>query len=166
MTFDRFLANPEKIRPLYERVPAMRGVRIRSVNLNWRGPNVTLRLDLPVFPEHPPQEWADAEVDTVQCQLRFLAANNISLSEWSPPSIADIETAPCDEPGTIRITATGEGITLSFTCSDSVLIGHLSAYRSRSDGTDAGRHLFLSRIDARRHTSLPGTDEKTFYERF
>ncbi|MGW1713049.1 Imm50 family immunity protein [Streptomyces sp. NPDC002156] len=166
MTVESFLVNPEALNSLYGHVPDLDDVRIRSINLNWRGPTVTLRVDLPSFPASPPQEWTDAGMDTVQCQLQFLAAENISLTDWSPPSVGRIEMSPWGRESRMRVTADGrEEMALRFDCSESVRVGHVSAFHIQADGSDNGPHLFVSRIDARRHTFLPPTDEKTFYER-
>jgi hypothetical protein len=166
MTVDGFLVNPEILRSLYGYVPQLRGVRIRSVNLNWRGPAMTLRLDLPGFPDVPPREWIDAGVDTVQCQFQFLAVADLSLAEWAPPAVGDVEMVPLGRDRRMRVTATGSGIALECTTSESVRVGHVTAFEAGADGSDGGRHVFLSKVDARRHTSsLPGTDERTFYER-
>jgi len=165
MTVDRFLVNPEVLRSLYERTPSLNDVRIRSINLNWRGPTVTLRADLPSFPDSAPQEWIDAGVDTVQCQFQFLAAEDISLAEWAPPAVGTINFAPWGEQRRMRVTVDGSGVALRFDCSESVRIGHVSAFKIQQDGSDDGKHRFTSKIDAWRHGSLPATDEKTFYER-
>ena len=165
MTVESFLVNPEALNSLYGHVPDLDDVRIRSINLNWRGPTVTLRVDLPSFPGSAPQEWTDAGMDTVQCQLQFLAVENISLTGWSPPSVGRIEMSPWGRESCMRVTADGSGVALRFDCSESVRVGHVNAFHIQADGSDNGPHLFASRIDARRHTFLPPTDEKTFYER-
>lgn len=165
MTVESFLVNPEVLNSLYSHVPDLDDVRIRSINLNWRGPTVTLRVDLPSFPVSPPQEWTDAGMDTVQCQLQFLAAENISLTDWNPPSVGRIEMSSWGRESRMRVTADGSGVALRFDCSESVRVGHVSAFHIQADGSDNGPHLFVSRIDARRNTFLPPTDEKTFYER-
>ncbi|MER7836820.1 Imm50 family immunity protein [Streptomyces sp. NPDC096040] len=165
MTVEGFLVNPEVLQSLYGGIPIMGDVRIRSVNLNWRGPTVTLRVDLPSFPDSAPQEWIDAGVDTVQCQFQFLAVENMSLTEWDPPVVGAIDLAPWGGKRRMRVTADGSGVTLRFDCNESVRVGHVSAFKIQQDGSDDGRHLFVSKIDARRHTSLPPSDEKTFYER-
>ncbi|MBZ6108184.1 MULTISPECIES: Imm50 family immunity protein [Streptomyces] len=165
MTVDRFLSNPEKISDLYGTVPEVHETRLRSVNLNWRGPTVTLRIDLPGFPRNAPQGWVDDGLDTVQCQLQFLAVQNLSLLKWEPPTTTHIEIEPMSVHRRIQIDALGPGVRLSFDSSESVLVGHLSAFRIRSDGSDIGPHSYVSKIDSRRHAALPRTDEKTFYER-
>ncbi|MFI9342522.1 Imm50 family immunity protein [Streptomyces sp. NPDC052773] len=165
MTADRFLANPQVLESLYGHPPELRGVRVRSVNLNWRGPTLTLRVDMPTYPRVPPQEWADAGMDTVQCQLQFLAVERLALSGWSPPVVGDIETASLGIERRMRVTIDGKGTSLRFDCAESVRVGHVSAFSIGADGSDDGRHLFMSKVDARRYSTLPGTEEKTFYER-
>ncbi|MFI0965031.1 Imm50 family immunity protein [Streptomyces sp. NPDC021080] len=157
--------NPEPLRSLYGHVPDLTGIRIRSVNLNWRGPTLTLRVDLPSYPDSAPQEWTDAGLDTVQCQFRFLAVEGISLTDWTPPALGSLDMAPYGTERRMRVTFRGDGLSLGFDCSASVRVGHVSAFRSTENGRDDGSRLFMSRIDARRHSSLPGTQDRTFYER-
>ncbi|WP_406369558.1 immunity 50 family protein [Streptomyces sp. NBC_00647] len=157
--------NPEPLRSLYGQVPDVIGVRIRSIHLNWRGPTVALRVDLPSFPESAPQEWTDAGLDTVQCQFQFLAVEGISLADWTPPVVGSVEMVPWGTERRMRVSVGGRGLSLDFTCSESVSVGHVSAFRIGEDGADDGPHLFMSRVDARRHNSLPGTADRTFYER-
>lgn len=65
----------------------------------------------------------------------------------------------------MRVRADGRGVKLEFDCSDSITVGHVSAFRKQADGSDAEQHLFTSKIDSLRHNRLPVMDEKTFYER-
>ncbi|MFD4879553.1 Imm50 family immunity protein [Streptomyces sp. NPDC058420] len=165
MTVDAFLMNREVLQSLYGKVPNLSEVRIRSINMNWRGPSVTLRVDLPHFPDSAPQEWIDEHMDTVQCQFRFLAVDTISLTEWDPPATAGIEMTPYGTERRMRVRADGHGVRFAFDCSESVTVGHVSAFRKQADGSDGERHLFMSRVDSLRHSRLPAMDEKTFYER-
>lgn len=160
------LVNPEALLALYDEVPAQPSrFRIRSLNLNWRGPTVRLRVDLPSFPQSPPPAWVEEGVDTVQCQLEFLAVERLSLSEWEPPAVSGIDLAPFGTERRMRVTVDGSGVSLRFECSEFVTLGHVSAFRGGADGSDGGRHLFLGKVDALRYRSLPGTEEKTFYGR-
>lgn len=160
----RFLANPGVLRNLYGDVPDLNGVRIRSVNLNWRGPTVTLRVDLP-YPTSAPAEWADAGMDTVQCQLEFVAVEGVSLVEWDPPVVGDVEMVPLGAERRMRVTVRGRGTVLELVCNESVVVRHVSAFKAGSDGEDSGPHLFVSKVDARLYPSVPGTDSKVFHER-
>lgn len=162
------IVNPDALHRLYGRLPDLSGdLRVRSLNLSPYGPTLTLRVDMPGFPEHPPRAWADAGFDTVQCHLAFLAAENITLSGWTPPALGRLTaTTPATGAHRIRLTFHGRGTTaLSFDCAEQVTVGHISAYRRGPDGTDDGSRLFLSAVDARRHSTLPDPDERTFYGR-
>ncbi|MFE0509761.1 Imm50 family immunity protein [Streptomyces sp. NPDC058964] len=161
----RFLVNPEVLRDLYGHVPDLKGVRFRSVNLNWRGPTVTLRVDLPYFPASPPAEWADAGTDTVQCQFEFGAVEGVSLEEWTPPASGDVEMVPPGAERCMRVTVRGPGVALRFVCNESVVVRHVSAFGIAGDGADGGPHLFVSKADARLHSSVPGTDVRVFHGR-
>ena len=165
MTVDHFLVNSEVLRALYSgEVPLLRHARLRSVNLNWRGPTVTLRVDLPSYPDSAPREWLDEGVDTVQCQLQFLAAENIVLAEWRPPVSVSIDVIHQESKRRIAVGVRGHGISLDFVSSDAVLVGHVSAFKKSHEGSDDGRHLFTRKIDSIRHSSIPSPDEKSFYE--
>lgn len=160
------IVNPDTLHRLYGHLPDLSGdLRVRSANLSPYGPTLTLRVDVPGFPEHPPRAWADAGADAVQCHLAFLAAENITLSGWTPPAVGRLTVAPASGAHRVRLTFHGRGAALSFDCADQVTVGHISAYRRGPDGTDDGPHLFLSAVDARRHTTLPDPDERTFYGR-
>jgi hypothetical protein len=166
MTVDEFIANPETLRAIYGYIPQVKeSVRIRSLNLNWRGPTLIIRVDLPRFPDPAPQDWLATEFDTVQCHLRFLAVQNLSLRSWDPPAWGRIEATPRMGQGLLHIDITGHGMDLAFDCSDSVTVGHVSAFKVGSDGSDQGPHSFASRIDSRRHSSVPETWERSYFER-
>ncbi|MEU0075610.1 Imm50 family immunity protein [Streptomyces sp. NPDC006332] len=160
--------NMEILAPFYgAELPSLRSVPLRSINLNWCGPTVSLRMDLPTPPMPLPAEWTEAGVDTVQCQFQFLAVADLVLDGWEPPVTACLAVDPLpDGRHRILVTAsTDSGTFLKFTCSDEVLAGHLSGFRPLSDGSDGGPHVFRSRIDGMRHTTVPDPCEKTFYER-
>ncbi|MEV7241672.1 Imm50 family immunity protein [Streptomyces sp. NPDC093248] len=165
MTVDEFLLNSDALRGVYGYVPKIEeAVRVRSFNMNWRGPTVILRVDLPEFPDTPLGEWRDAGLDTVQCHLQFVAVEDFSVRKWHPPSVCRV-TVHREGVKRLYVGFDGDGLGLRFRCSDSVLVGHVSAFRSSMDGSDDGVHSFVNRIDARRHTSLPETWEKTYYGR-
>lgn len=160
--WDEYLANPEQLNACYDHVPELSGVRLRSVNVNWRGPQITLRIDLPRFPDHVSEEWRAEQVDTFQCHITFLAAEDIALTDWRPPATVDIALVP-KELRRLRVSVSGPGVDLRFSCSDSLLVGHVSAFKIAPDGADNGRHLFARRIDARLYSELPATHERRFY---
>lgn len=162
MTWNKSLANGKQLNDLYDDVPELSGVRIRSINVNWRGPQINLRIDLPGFPEHTPEEWRTEGMDTFQCRIAFPDAEDIELSDWHPPATADIALEP-EALRRLRVTVSGPGVDLQFSCSDSLLVDHMSAFKITQDGLDSGRHLFMRRLDARLYTELPATDDQRFY---
>ncbi|MEU6395029.1 Imm50 family immunity protein [Streptomyces sp. NPDC046939] len=162
------LRNGEVLASLYGAgLPPLESVRLRSVHLNWRGPGVTLRLDLPAPSLPLPEDWSAAGVDTVQGQLQFLAVADLELDAWEPPVTMRLTTTSLDDgQHRIRVTATTDGDSfLRFTSSADVLVGHVSGFRLGPGGSDDGPHVFRSRIDSMRHTTVPDSCEKTFYER-
>lgn len=162
------LRNGEVLTSFYDAgLPPLEFVRLRSVHLNWRGPSVTLRLDLPAPSLPLPDDWVAAGVNTVQGQLQFLAVADVELDAWEPP-VAMRLGATSLEGGQhrIRVTAAAEGNSfLRFTSSTDVLVGHVSGFRLGPAGSDDGLHVFRSRLDSMRHTTIPDFCEKTFYER-
>ncbi|MFI6658956.1 Imm50 family immunity protein [Streptomyces sp. NPDC050523] len=163
------LSNGDLFRSLYGSVPELTGVAIRSVNLNPSGPTVTLRVDLPSFPEGFPEgasrEWLDAGIDTVQCQLAFLDVREISLTRWDPPTTGDVRMEPYGDERRTRVAVEGSGVELEFECHEFATLSHVSAFKARPDGTDSGPHRYVNKVDARLYQSLPTTEEYTFYGR-
>ncbi|MGC5004113.1 Imm50 family immunity protein [Streptomyces sp. DT203] len=156
--------NPSPLSSLYSTIPPLRAVRLRSIHLNWRGPAVTLRIDLPTFPDKAPADWLARGHDAVQLHLQFLAVNDISIKGWLPPVQADIAISLVER-HRILVGIEGTGIRSSFSSSDSVIIGHISAFTTSVDGFDGGDRSFLRPLDSRRFDSLPDVYEGTYYER-
>ncbi|MFC8953984.1 Imm50 family immunity protein [Streptomyces sp. NPDC057101] len=165
MTDSLTLVNPESMVRLYGEIPPLERFRLRSINLSWQGPTVTLRLDLSSFPVALPPDWENVDVDTIQCHLQFLAVADFSLKEWDPPAHSSaFSTTPLSEERRMRVQVSGAGVDLSFTSSQFTRVGHVSAFKIEADGTDGGRHIFLQKLDSLRYETIPGTDEKTFHD--
>ncbi|XIE79194.1 Imm50 family immunity protein [Streptomyces sp. SBR177] len=166
MTAEPTLLNPEPLTSIYGRIPTFAGFRLRSINLNWRGPTVTLRLDLPQFPENITEEWKQSDANTIQCHLQFLAVANFLLSDWHPPIPSVLlDITPLEDQRRVKVEAIADGVNFSFTSTPSTLVGHVSAFRLQPDGSDTGRHLFVGKIDNLRYKNIPSPDEKTFHGR-
>ncbi|WP_455352131.1 Imm50 family immunity protein [Streptomyces sp. SYSU K217416] len=165
MTWTEFLRNPEVFTPFYDTVPDLSNIRLRSIHLDRRGPTVTLRLDFPRLPDRMPKEWGKGAGDTLQCHVQFLAVEHFTLQYWEPPvTAARISLRPRAE-HRVGVETTGDGVTLSFECSDSLLAGHIGMFSRDTDGSDTGTHHFARKLDSIRYTSIPPTYEKAFYER-
>ncbi|MFE2289681.1 Imm50 family immunity protein [Streptomyces sp. NPDC059452] len=156
------VANPHPLKSLYSAVPPLQSVRLRSLHLDWRGPTLTLRIDLPSYPDHAPPDWSKYGHNTLQLHLRFLAVDDLILDGWIPATPVDINFSRLDD-RRIRTQVPGTALDSTFTCSDSLIIGHLSSFRRTASGSDEGMRSFLHPLDARRFSSLPGTHEGTFY---
>ncbi|MFJ2557709.1 MULTISPECIES: Imm50 family immunity protein [unclassified Streptomyces] len=155
--------NSHLLTSLYSEVPPLEAVRLRSVHLDWRGPSLTLRLDLPVFPDNMSDDSLESSHDTLQIHIKFLAIDRVVLSSL-PHSLVDISISHLGESRISVAAAKGAG-KFSFTAGDELLIGHISSFARAGDGSDGGPRKFLSRLDARIFTSLPDVCERTFYER-
>ncbi|MGW4998965.1 Imm50 family immunity protein [Streptomyces hydrogenans] len=158
------LVNPKELQELYGGSPPSGPMVVRSVHLNHYGPALTLRVDLPEFPSHPIPEWQEKDFDRFQCHLQFIAVERLEMRGWGASSLAEvlIERSGANR---VRVTAESPSFDLSFDAADSVVIGHLSVFAVGTDGRDDGARAFFGKLDSRRFTSLPGLDEKTFYER-
>ncbi|MFJ9173743.1 Imm50 family immunity protein [Streptomyces sp. NPDC102360] len=165
MTVPLIPADPEPLRRLYGDFPSLGEFRIRSINLSWRGPSLALRVDLPDYPPHPPEEWTANVCDVVQCHIHFAAVEHLDLQGWNPPTKARLTAMPTEQLRMVDVSVLGSGVSLRFRSHESVVIRHISAYRTTPDVSDEVPHHFLSKLDARRFSTLPGTHEKTFYER-
>lgn len=164
MTADTALqpANPQQLTDLYGQFPSYDRLRIRSVNVNPSGPTLTLRVDLPEFPAQPPEEWAAAGCDTVQCHLQFLAVEHLVLARWTPPAEAQLDAQPVSD-RLIEVRLNGAGIELTFRANPQFVVRHVSAFRAAADEPE---HHHLSRLDTKLHgTSEPATTTETFYAR-
>ncbi|GLZ37632.1 Imm50 family immunity protein [Actinokineospora sp. NBRC 105648] len=144
------------LRDLYEQVPDLADVVVHQVRLVRFGPTVSLRLDLPRFPDNPPAEWDG--LDRLQCHVRFLAVEDVILTGSALPATASVRLV--DQPANrLSVSVTG-GVDLTFTSSATLMITRISAYREGDD-----RHTFLNRLDRRLHTTVPGPDAEVFHDR-
>ncbi|WP_059005664.1 Imm50 family immunity protein [Streptomyces specialis] len=163
------LAERERIDRYYSDVPPLDGVVLRSVRLDRAGPTVVLRLDLPEFPDRPEREWVAAGCDRLQCQIRFLAAEDVRVMGWPFPVGVDvvIEAVEPVEHRRVAVTArarSGGAEVVRFVCNASLAVGHFAAYRA-ADG-DGGPYLHAGRVDRiRLGTRLPEPTDTVYYER-
>ncbi|MCZ7459681.1 Imm50 family immunity protein [Streptomyces sp. WMMC940] len=155
--------NSADLQSLYTDTPSLTDLTVRSIHLNHFGPCLTLRIDLPVFPQNPPPEWVDAGLDQFQCHLEFIAIENLELKGWIPHGHASLELHMHNH-NKILARMESDGFHLSFVATDSILVGHMSAYRALPNGSDGGPHQFVRKLDTKKYDAIPPVHEKTFYE--
>ncbi|GAA3653231.1 hypothetical protein GCM10023079_47950 [Streptomyces chitinivorans] len=155
-----FIRNANALTDIYPGdLPAGPAV-VRSINLGRRGPTAVIRLDMPKLPTSPDQDWADAECDRVQCHFAFLGVREFCLEYWLGSGEARAAVTPMDT-RRLKVHLEGPTVRCGFTCSDSITVRRVSAYRS-SEGQE--RQFFASPLDRKRFSDkMPWIDERTFY---
>ncbi|MFJ9107773.1 Imm50 family immunity protein [Streptomyces sp. NPDC102283] len=156
--------NSDVLGTLYSDVPPLEPVRLRSFRLDWRGPTLTLRVDLPAYPapDRVPPEWSELGHDTLQLHVQFPAVDDLTVRGWIPTAPVGVSLAALAY-RRILVRIAEAGFELSFTSSDSLTIGHISAFRVTETGSDEVTHTFARPLDTRLFTSLPGTHESSFF---
>ncbi|MDT0455984.1 Imm50 family immunity protein [Streptomyces sp. DSM 41527] len=162
-TWGELLRNKEKIGSFYKTIPALEQVALRSIHFDRYGPTVILRLDLPAFPDFPLPEWVEGGCDRLQCHVKFLAVEDVSMRQWKPPVAVDVNMARLER-RRISVSITGKGTNLTFSSSDSLTVDRVSAFSSSAGGVDRESHLYAGKVDRMRFSALPGVDRKAYYE--
>ncbi|MEV5582176.1 Imm50 family immunity protein [Streptomyces parvus] len=80
------IRNSDFLDTLYSDVPPLESVRLRSFHLDWQGPALTLRIDLPTYPgrDRVPPEWSTLGHDTLQLHVHFTAVEDLIVHGWIP----------------------------------------------------------------------------------
>ncbi|MGW7447299.1 Imm50 family immunity protein [Kitasatospora sp. NPDC054795] len=167
-TWPQFLVRSDRFTALYTELPALERLVLRSVHLSPYGPAVTLRVELPRFPDLAPPDWTEAGCDRFEAQIEFIAVGEDLRMRGVPAStVVDIEFGPRvrTPERRIRIAVSGPEFSLDFTA-HALKVGRLNAYRSGEADPCTARRWFESPLDQRLHHSvLPPTTAKVFYER-
>jgi len=160
------LTNREQMDHYYSTIPALDGAELRSLRLDRYGPTLTLRLDLPAFPDRPDEKWVAEGCDRFQCQIRFLDVAELRVSGWPASTPLAISISPQEPAEQRRIAVTAQGINdqkerLRFTSNASLTVGHITATRNSDD-----TYWHAGRVDQIRYgTRLPDVLDHAYYER-
>lgn len=161
------LTNREQLDRYYSTIPSLDGAALRSLHLDRYGPALTLRLDLPTFPDQPDEKWVAAGCDEFQCQIRFLDTAELRVVGWPFSTPVDVSISP-QEPAEKRriavtaVSARDRKASVRFTSSESLTIGHITASRN---GDEAYWHA--GRVDQiRLGTRLPDVTDNAYYQGF
>lgn len=157
---DRLLPHDQKsLTRFYPQGPDLTGLVLRSIRFERRGPGCTLRVDLPVASDVP-------GYSRVQAHLGFLAVDDVRLSGGAVlPVTVSVEFE--ERPGVrLAVSVTGEALRLTLTCAEQFRFGKVSVHDSPLDVVDEGPHEFVSRLDQRLYTAVPGAEVDTYHEHF
>ncbi|MFF0214424.1 Imm50 family immunity protein [Streptomyces vinaceus] len=159
MTWNDFVVNAD-FTAYYDEIPDLAGVRLRSVHLDGWDPTVTLRLDLPRYPDR----WEGAPGDTLQCQIQFMMVREFLMEGWRPPVTADVVLRALPE-HRLAVEVAAPGLAVSFTANASVKAGKISVFTQDAEGGDGGARSFARALESRLYPTLPPVHVNSFYER-
>ncbi|MBZ9596989.1 hypothetical protein K7B06_18185 [Streptomyces erythrochromogenes] len=160
MNWADLVPGPPALAPYYDEVPALTGVRLRSVHADGWGSGVVLRLDLPRFPDR----WDGGPGGTLQCRIGFGHVEDFVMEGWRPPVTADVRLTALPR-NRLAVRVTGPGTEVSFTTVASLSLGGIGVFTRDADGGDGGPRSHLRPVLDRLYPVLPPTHVNAFYER-
>ena len=104
--------------------PELRGAHVHEVTLLRDGPQVIIRFDLPRYPSEPPAKWAAQGLNTVQAEISFVGARDISLEGFGRDPVADIDITR-NEAVQVSVDSADFRLRLS---AEAALLSKISAY--------------------------------------
>ena len=104
--------------------PELRNTRVHDVTVSRDGPQVTIRIDLPAYPAAPPAKWQREGFNTVQAEITFVGAREISLKGFGRDPVADVEITRDDA---THVSIESPEFRLSLTA-DAAVLSKVSAY--------------------------------------
>ncbi|MEU0252231.1 Imm50 family immunity protein [Streptomyces sp. NPDC006184] len=129
MSWASLLHNSEGIVAIYQGAPPdLAGVHVHEVVLHEDGPNLSLRLDLPRYPDSPPRKWVAKGFNTVQVEISLGGIKTVTLNGFGTHVTADIELSKRE---TVTLDVVSPETHISATA-DVVFISKLTAYSNQS----------------------------------
>lgn len=116
--------NPQALRALYASGEGLDRVRLFTVVLRPDGRSVELRVELPRFPDHPPERW-DAEASHVQVTLDLWSVADLKVEGWMPESAGLLTLSPNGD--TLRLSFESEEVRITARCG-AARIARISPY--------------------------------------
>ncbi|MGW6395867.1 Imm50 family immunity protein [Streptomyces sp. NPDC055103] len=127
MGWTSLLSNPLAIERIYDgNPPELVSVPLHAVDLNREGPTLSLRFDMPTFPENPPKKWAAQGFNTVQVTLTLGGVRNVSLSGFTADPVVDVAMSAGNG---VELMVRSPSVELNAAAL-SAHIAHVSAYRT------------------------------------
>jgi len=97
MRWYEYADNPKAITELYQEVPSLQGIHVIEVLLSGRGPYLSMKTDLPRFPDKLPPRWKIQGYNSIHLQLDFWLLTSISLDGWTSENVVDIRIDSLEE---------------------------------------------------------------------
>jgi hypothetical protein len=112
--------NPQALRALYASGEGLDRVRLFTVVLRPDGRSVQLRVELPRFPDHPPERW-DAEASRVQVTLDLWSVADLKIEGWTPESAGLLTLSPDGD--ALRLSFASEEVRITARCGAARIAG-------------------------------------------
>ena len=129
MRWHDFISNPKAITYLYNEVPPLDSMEVKSIILKSSGPTLTFCMDFPRFADNKPPRWAK-ESNTVSVELDFFAVKNLHIDGFSP--IQNLDFLLRKDGNLISVTVDGKACHIDFVCLDisiQKVTGYINAER-------------------------------------
>jgi hypothetical protein len=121
------LDNVAAVFNLYNDVPALRKVRIESINIRDSGNRISLVFDMPRHADRPPKRWGCSNVTSVTLEFQFI--NSISLSSTGRNCVGNIDIVYRN--GLIELNIDGDSIAVTLV-SETCFVQSFNGYYSRA----------------------------------
>jgi hypothetical protein len=109
--------NPRAITELYSEVPLLKLVHLVEVLLLRDGPRMTIKTDLPQFPDKAPTRWKLQGYKEIQMQLDFWGVQSLHIAQWSIEDQVEIQIGATTE-GQIDLTIVSSQYRIRATAHD------------------------------------------------
>lgn len=113
------------LQKLYDDVPELTKIEIGAIKLENAGRRISIHFELPVYANHPPQNWIDSGYNTVYVIMNFVDIQELSVHSQQPPYHGDI-TINFDKENLLDIQVHGT-VEMSFKAADG-MIQEISGY--------------------------------------
>jgi hypothetical protein len=83
--------NPLAVSEIYSEVPSLQSVRLVEVLLLRDGRRMTVKIEMPHFPDKIPKRWKLQGYTSIQIQLDFWDLQSLDIVQWSSEDQVDMQ---------------------------------------------------------------------------
>ncbi|WP_406218415.1 Imm50 family immunity protein [Streptomyces decoyicus] len=124
------LENPEIATRLFESAPDLSYCNLPSLQIDERGTELTLGVDLQRLPDKQIPEWGERKFNNFGFYLTFSNLQDLDIDGWLYTPTQNVEMGRTHE-SRIRVEIYGEGVSVRFTAGAVKMTGG-RAYRASS----------------------------------